>query len=464
MRQDKIFALLAYLIQALSTLGVVFAVSHFLDAASYGRYSLVVATSQTVAVFAAEWIRLGALRFCAADASDMHQRVSTIQSVFFGICGSLALVVTGLGLVGVMPLQEALLGLTVAVLMGATDLQLVFLRVRGSFNGFAKLQCARAIVLLISSTAGAVATHSQLGALAGLSVGYLISMVMFVRADPSWWRLDLSGFSLPFLKQLAVYGMAAAGASMIHSLVPMGMRWTGQGIMTAAEFAAFSLAIDLLQRPFALVTSAIGGIFTPGVIKEFEEQLKPRLPKLKQLYEVQFWAVIVLMGGALAFIPEVGQWAVKEAMRAGFESVGAVVAMIFGAHIVVQTIMATPGHLLKSGHGLITNAVVEVVLVGMACLAGLVFDALRPVDWLWLVLGAIVLCDFFGARLMRRVPCEFPTALALTGPAVAVAMGLFNLWDTGDHWQLGLLKCLAFAGLMAVCGLWVKRMIKARAA
>lgn len=464
MRQDKIFALLAYLIQALSTLGVVFAVSHFLDAASYGRYSLVVATSQTVAVFAAEWIRLGALRFCAADASDMHQRVSTIQSVFFGICASLALVVTGMGLQGFMPLQEAVLGLTVAVLMGATDLQLVFLRVRGSFNGFAKLQCARAIILLISSTAGAMATHSQLGALAGLSVGYLISMAMFVRADPSWWRLDLSGFSLPFLKQLAVYGMAAAGASMIHSLVPMGMRWTGQGIMAAAEFAAFSLAIDLLQRPFALVTSAIGGIFTPGVIKEFEEQLKPRLPKLKQLYEVQFWAVIVLMGGALAFIPEVAQWAVKDAMRVGFENVGAVVAMIFGAHIVVQTIMATPGHLLKSGHGLITNAVVEVVLVGVACLAGLLFDALRPVEWLWLVLGATVLSDLFGSRLMRRIPIEFPVALALTGPVVAVAMGLFNFWQTERDWQLGLLKCMAFGLLMALSGLWVRRMTKSKSA
>jgi hypothetical protein len=350
------------------------------------------------------------------------------------------------------------------VLMGATDLQLVFLRVRGSFNGFAKLQCARAIILLASSTAGAVATHSQLGALAGLSVGYLVSMAMFVRADPSWWRLDVSGFSRPFLKQLAVYGMAAAGASMIHSLVPMGMRWTGQGIMTAAQFAAFSLAIDLLQRPFALVTSAIGGILTPGVIKEFEERIKPRLPRLKQMYEVQFWAVIVLMGGALAFIPEVAQWAVKDAMREGFGHVGAVVALIFGAHIVVQTIMATPGHLLKSGHGLITNAVVEVVLVGLACLAGLTLDALRPLDWLWCVFGAIVVCDLFGARLMRRVPCEFPTALALTGPAVAIAMGSFNLWDTDSDWQMGLLKCLAFAVLMAVCGLWVKRMVKAQVA
>lgn len=464
MRRDKIFALLAYLIQALSTLGVVFAVSHFLDAASYGRYSLVVATSQTVAVFAAEWIRLGALRFCAADADDMHQRVSTIQSIFFGISTFLAVLVTGLGMAGVMPLLEALLGLIVAVLMGATDLQLVFLRVRGSFNGFAKLQCARAIILLLSSTGGAAATHSQVGALAGLGLGYLVSMGMFVRADPSWWRLDLSGFSLPFLKQLAVYGMAAAGASMIHSLVPMGMRWTGQGIMSAAEFAAFSLAIDLLQRPFALVTSAIGGILTPGVIKEFEEQLKPRLPKLKQLYEVQFWAVIVLMGGALAFIPEVAQWAVKDAMSAGFERVGAVVSMIFGAHIVVQTIMATPGHLLKSGQGLIANAVVEVVFVGLACLAALVWAGLRPVDWLWLVLIAIVLCDLFGARLMRLVPCDFPVALALSGPPVAIAMGLFGLWDTGSDWQAGLLKCVAFAVLMLLCGLWVKRMVKAKAA
>lgn len=460
MKQDKLFALLAYLIQALSTLGVVFAVSHFLDAASYGRYSLVVATSQTVAVLVAEWIRLGALRFCASDSDDMPARVSTIQSVFLGVNAALVVVVAGLGLAGVMPMQEALLGLTVAILMGATDLQLVFLRVRGSFNGFARLQCSRAIILLVVSTLGAAVTHSQVGALAGLALGYVISMAMFVRADPTWWRFDMSGFSTSFLRQLAVYGMAAAGASMIHSLVPMGLRWTGQGIMTATEFAGLSLAIDLLQRPFALVTTAIAGILTPAVIKEFEERLHAGLPKLKQMYEVQFWAIIILTGGALAFIPEVAQWVVKDALQESFQRLGGVVALIFFAHIVVQTIIATSGHLLKSGRGLIANAITELVLVGCACLVALNWSACTPVAWLWLVFGAIVLCDMFGARLMLRVPCDFPTELAVTGPIVGVAMGLFHFWVTGPHWQAGLLKCLAFGVLMLASVLWVKRTLK----
>lgn len=464
MRRDKIFALLAYVIQAVSTLGVVFTVSYFLDAVSYGRYSLVVATSQTVSVLASEWIRLGALRFCSADAADMRQRVGTIQTVFLGVCAALGAAVLALGLLDILPLTDALLGLTVAVLMSATDLQLVFLRVRGSFNGFARLQSARAIILLTSATLGAVSTHSQTGALAGLSLGYLVSMAMFVRADPSWWRFDITAFSPAFLKQLAQYGMAAAGASMIHSLVPMGMRWTGQATMGAADFAGFSLAIDLLQKPFALVTTAIGGILSPGVIKEYEERLKPRLPKLKQLYEVQFWAVIVLAGGALAFIPELAHWVVKDAMSAGFASVAPAVTLAFAAHIVVQTIMATPGHLLKSGQGLILNAVVEVALVAGACLLALNSPAWRPVDWLWLTLAGVIACDLFGARLMRRVPCDFPLALALTGPVVGTAMGLFHFWPTqGDLLALGL-KCGAFAALLLASALWVRKVIRSKAA
>jgi hypothetical protein len=460
MKLDKLFALGAYGVQAASTLGVVLVVSHLLDPRSFGAYSLVVATSQTAAVLASEWIRLAALRFCSGDSDDLPQRVATVQCTFVAVCLMLILLALGMGATGRIPIDQALLGTVVVILLGATDLQLVFLRVRGSFNGFARLQAARALILLVSPTVAAWSTRSATGTLAGLALGYLVSMALFVRADPSWWRLQPALFRLAFLGQMVRYGMTAAGASMIHSLVPMGLRWTGQATMSTSTFAGYSLALDLLQKPFALVTSAIGGILSPGVIKQYEEAPQGGMSKLKQLYEVQSWAVIVLLGGSLAFIPEVAQWVVKADLRDSFALLGPVVAMIFAGHIVIQTILATPGHLLKSGPGLVGNAVLEVALIGLPCLYAVARPDTTPALWLGGVLAGIVLTDVWATRLTRLTPCERPRLLLAAGPVAGVTLGAFNLWHTQADWLMLLAKSTAFLVVLGGTGLLIKRELR----
>jgi hypothetical protein len=460
MNRDKLFALGAYGVQAASTLGVVFAVSHLLEPGSYGGYSLVVATSQTAAVLASEWIRLAALRFCSANSDDLPNRVATVQCTFVSVCLLLVLLAAGLSAAGRIPAHQAMLGAVVAILLGATDLQLVFLRVRGSFNGFARLQALRAIVLLLAPTLAAWYTRTAEGTLLGLSLGYLVSMALFVRADPSWWRIQPSLFKASFLADMARYGVAAAGASMTHSLVPMGLRWTGQATMSTPTFAGFSLALDLLQKPFALVTSAIGGILSPGVIKEFEEAPDSKRPKLKQLYEVQSWAVIVLLGGSLAFIPEVAHWGVKAALQDSFDLLGPVIAIIFGSHIVVQSILATPGHLLKSGKGLMGNAIVEVALVGAPCLYALAVPSTPPTLWLSGVLAGVLMTNVWAIRLTRLAPCERPTLLLTAGPLVLGVLGVFNLWATGADLPMALAKSAAFTLALGAAALLIKRQLR----
>jgi Polysaccharide biosynthesis protein len=457
MNRDKLFALGAYGIQAASTLGVVLAVSHMLAPAAYGEYSLVVATSQTAAVLASEWIRLAAVRFCSADSDDLPQRVATVQCTFIGVCLMLAVLALGLSVAGGLPMQPTLLGAAVAILLGATDLQLVFLRVRGSFQGFARLQAMRALILFLAPTLGAWLTRSASGALIGLSLGYLVSMAVFVHADPRWWRLQPALFKPDFLREMVGYGMAAAGASMAHSLVPMGLRWTGQATMSTATFAGFSLALDLLHKPFALVTTAIGGVLTPGVIQEYEAKPRGGMPRLRQLYEAQSWAVIVLLGGALAFLPDVAQWAVQRDLRDSFAQLGPWTAAIFAAHILVQTILATPGHLLRSGRALIGHAGLEVALTSLPCLYMLASPGALPVWWLAGVLAGVVLTNLWAIRLTRLAPCDRPDVLLKAGPVVLLVLGAFSQWPPAGAWPILLAKSATFLLVMVGAGAWLHR-------
>ncbi len=456
MNRDKLLAIGAYGVQAASTLGTVFAVSHLLEPTHYGAYSLVVATSQTVAVLAAEWIRLATQRFCSTSSLDLPSRVATVQCAFLLVCILLAIVGTGISWSGWIAADQVMSGLGIAVLMGATDLQLVFLRVRGSLKGFAQLQAIRALLLLLLPTTGALLTHSATGALLGLNLGYLLSLALFVRADPSWWRVRPSLFNGALLREMARYGVAAAGASMLHALVPISLRLTAQTTLAAPDFAGFSLALDLLQKPYALATTALGGILTPGVIQEHEESPHSDRPRLKQLYETLSWTVILILGGALAFIPEAKTWLVSPALGEGFEMSAPAIAMIFAGHVFVQTVLSIPAHLLKHGHALIGNAAVEAGGVGIVCAASTVLPGMRPVSWLWWSLGAVLLACLYCLRLIRSVPCPTPVTLLTTGPALAVAFASLSLWHTEHAWAWALLKVATFATIM-LAGAWLIR-------
>ena len=64
-------------------------------------------------------------------------------------------------------------------------------------------------------------------------------------------KADLSAF--------VRYGMLASGASVVHLSAPILIRFmiVGRFGITSSASAGFSMAIDLLQRPFSVLLSAL---------------------------------------------------------------------------------------------------------------------------------------------------------------------------------------------------------------
>ncbi|MGE5452621.1 MAG: lipopolysaccharide biosynthesis protein [Acidobacteriota bacterium] len=456
MKLDKLLAMSAYAVQALATLGLVFAVSRLLSGAEYGHYSLIVASAQSASVLAFEWVRLAASRFCSnVEAHDTRFRKDTIQAAFAGAALTLVALAGGAAVVGALSYGAIGLGLLVALLIGITDLLLVFLRAQGSFNQFALLQTVRAFTLLGSSVLGAFWGRTATSALMGLCAGYAITLLAYVFAAPSWWQWRSGHVRAALFKEMAVYGVSVAAASNLHLQVPLLIRWIGKFFLSADGFAGLSFAMDVLQKPFALVTTAVGGVLTPGVIVEFEKAQDPRSPKLKQLYEVQLWCVCLLLGLALAFIPELSGL-ISPSLRPWLLLFGPPVALVFAMHTLIQTTIAIPGHLLHMGRRLIVNAAFELGVIALCSGGALYLAELRPIAWLWLGVLATSLSIAFAFPLLMRVPCKRPVEAIYLGCGTAVVLALLYFARL-DSLLLSILAKGVVVACISAAGLWLYR-------
>lgn len=459
MKLDKLLALSAYAVQAVATLGAVFVVSFFLSDKEYGQYSLVLATAQSVAVLAFEWVRIAASRFCANVSDPSHDaRKHTVQGAFLLTLMLSAVVGVAFAMVGWLSWQHVLVGGGIATAMGLTDLLLVFLRARGSFNQFAILQMGRAFALLAGASLGAYWGRTADAALAGMCISYGVSTLGFVLASPSWWIWRPSRQSWSVFKDLARYGVAAAAASNIHLQVPLAIRWVGRSFLSVEAFAGLSLALDILQKPFALVTSAIGGVLNPGVIVEFENQAKEGgASKLRQIYEVQVLSVLLILGLAIAFLPDVAVVLVGADTGHWLMQFGPAVGLICALHAILQSTVAIPGHLLHAGGRLIANASVELALVGLLVGAALIFQDLRPVMWVWLASIGVVLALIYAAPLLKAVPCRYPINAVVTGGLLSLLLSACYFFPVpGLGWML-VVKIFVVAVLMGGAFVLYKR-------
>jgi hypothetical protein len=446
MNRDKVLALAAYAFQAVATLGLVFGLGHVLSAAHYGPYSLAVATAQTASVLAFEWIRLAAVRFCSGvEGEEARRRLATIQTAFVCLAALAALVTLGLWAWGPSSDFTLISGLFIALLSAATDLHLVFLRASGSFQRFAGLQCSRAALLFGTTMLMAAWTGSAQGALGGMALGYGLATLNFMRVDAGWWRWRPGRVDGALLGDMARYGLMASAASTLYMQVPLLLRWTGEHRLGAAPFAALSLAMDILQKPMAMVTSAIGGILTPAVIAQFEQSPDARSKPLGRLYEAQIWAVVLMGGGILAFMPELCAWMVKPAWRADVLAFTPAILVTFAAHTLLQTTVSIAGHLLKLGTRLIAHALLELAMVGLALALG---TLAWPGHWMTLVAVSATLAMLAGLPLMRRVPSHLPKASLM---AVTVCSGLLAQgwwWPTAADWPATVTKGTAALALL----------------
>lgn len=376
----RLFAFAGYFYQSAAAIILIFAISHLLPAADYTNFSFALASSQLLCILMFEWLQLAGLRFLAAAGENDAARLR--WSLFAaGLSSAGALIVVGscASLTSVLPTGIIALGLAISVLQGLTDLYFLSVRLSDRLGTASILLALRATALLTGAAAGAAIAGTAEAALLGIASGHTLGLLAGLVA----YRTPLERVPLRTMladwRDFSRYGMLAAGASVIHLSVPVLLRIIVIGRLGATGAGAgFSIALDLLQRPFWVLNAAIHTVSYPEVVNDFEHGgVAKSVQSARRMFEFMICTTLVLLGGLVGFIPDAARILVPQASLAGFRETAPAVAAFYFLHTHLQATIAVVPHLEKLATRLVIVAAGQLAIVA-ACSLAAVSAGLSP--------------------------------------------------------------------------------------
>lgn len=365
----RLFAIAGYVYQSLLAIVLIFAGSHLLPAADYTNFSLALASSQLLCVFMFEWLQLAGLRFLAAakEAEAPRLRASLFAA---GGLSAVVLVAAGGGasLFSSLARDVVVVGLAIAVLQGVTDLCFLTIRLSDRLGTASFLMALRASAVLGGAVTGALVGGTAHATLLGVAAGHAIGLVVGMIAHRMPLQIVPLRTMLSHWAEFCSYGMLAAGASVVHLSVPVMLRFIVISKLGATDAGAgFSVALDLLQRPFWVLNAAIHTVSYPDVVSDFEHggELKAR-QTTGGMFDFMVCTTLVLLGGLIGFIPDAGRLLLPLASQAGFQATAPVVALFCFLHTHLQATAAVVPHLEKLAVRLVAIAAGQLALVVMS--------------------------------------------------------------------------------------------------
>lgn len=362
----RLLAMAGYFYQSAAAIILIFAISHLLPAADYTNFSLALASSQLLCVLMFEWLQLAGLRFLAAARENEAARLR--WSLFAaGLSSAGALIVVGscASLASVLPTGIVALGLGISVLQGLTDLYFLSVRLSDRLGIASSLLAFRATALLTGAAAGAASSGTAEATLLGVAAGHTLGLFAGLVA----YRTPLERASLRAMladwKDFSRYGMLAAGASVIHLSVPVLLRVIVIGRLGATGAGAgFSIALDLLQRPFWVLNAAIHTVSYPEVVNDFEHGTGAKsVQSARRMFEFMICTTLVLLGGLIGFIPDAARILVPRESLDGFLQTAPAIAAFYFLHTHLQATIAVVPHLEKLATRLVLVAAGQLALV-----------------------------------------------------------------------------------------------------
>lgn len=418
----QIAALGAYVYQAALALGLLLLVSRILPAQDFTHYSLFVTISQFGSIAAFEWLRFSCSRFF--PGTDEAAQRSVILSSFV-VCALLCLL-AGAGVLasGMASAGIAMGGALAAICQGGSELHLTMLRFRQDFRLFSLLQAARASLLAAGTLGGAMIDPSLGGAVAGLLAGYLVYGIV-ARLAGGPLATGLKRPRRPLLMKHLTYGGVSAGASVAGILAPLGLKALLTAAMGSQGAAGALLALDLLQRPFVMVVSALQAIRYPEIVAAYDRE--PGSPafreRLGDYYGLLASCSLATAAAILCLLAPAAFWLVKAELRDSFLLAAPAVTILALLRAWVQTLLPTPAHLMQRLRPIIGLAVADAALLNLGSLAGW---SLSGGSLTWLLYGGAagaVVAVIIGTPLFRSMPFRWrmlPLASALAALALAV--------------------------------------------
>jgi len=431
----KIVALAAYFYQAAVAFGLLIAIAHLLAPADYAAYSLFITISQFAAIFCFEWIRHACSRFYPGSTPGSEALERKALTVEFAVCAVICLVAASASIFFSVPREIAMLGALVAVLQGGSDLHLTMLRFRQEFRAFSRLQGSRATILAVGTLAGAMVTPNFTCTIIGLLAGYVAygSWAIFLTRDS---LREAARLEPALIRKHFVYGSVAASASVLGMLAPLGLKSILTAALGAGGAAGALLALDLLQRPFVLIVSALQAIQYPDVVASHDRDgITPAFRKqLGDYYSLLTGLTLMTAAGIFALLQPVAHLAISAGLRDGFLAGAPFVVGLSVCRALTLNMSPTPAHLQRRLLMIFLLALVDCVLLNVGTLLGGYFGSFDDAALMFGgMIGALVAMAI-GVKVLTLLPFSFIwrpvifSAIGLAVPVLATAGFEYSLW------------------------------------
>jgi len=418
----QIVALGAYVYQAVLALGLLLLVSRVLPAQDFTHYSLFVTISQFGSIAAFEWLRFSCSRFYPGS-NETAQR-SVILYAFAACAGLCLLAGGGVAVSGMVSVGIAIGGALVAIFQGGTELHLTMLRFRQDFRRFSILQAARASSLAVGTVAGAFLHPTLTGTVAGMLAGYLAYGMLARLAGGSF----VTGLERPqrrLLMKHLTYGGVSAGASVAGILAPLGLKALLTAVIGSQGAAGALLALDLLQRPFVMVVSALQAIRYPEIVAAYDREPGSQAfrAQLGGYYGQLANCSVVTAAAILCLLAPAAVWLVKAELRESFLLAAPAVTILALLMAWVQTLLPTPAHLMQRLRPIIGLAVADAALLNLGSLSGWSLSGGSLSGLLWGGAAGAAVAVMLGTPLLLSMPFRWRgLSLASALAALAIAM------------------------------------------
>gem|GEM_PF-6920217 len=359
---SKAFAFLSFGLNAGLMLGIALLLSKNLSYAEYYRYSFAVATAQTLGVFVFEWVRMAAVRHYPGPDPD---RAPSLRGAFLGGQYVLGLCAIAVALVAALVTADSywLLIAVYAVASGAVDLQFIMLRFDAQLLLFSKLQTFRAFTSLILISSTALYFRQGSAALLGAIFANALTIVALGTVRPGFVFVRPRLSQIALLRHVASYGISAAAAGGLYQIGPFFLRCAAFRGASDISYAAFSLVMDLLQRPYNLLLDASTGVFFPDAVREHDQSPDSANHSLRFIYALHAWCLLMTFGCAMAFRAEAMSLLVKPTLVPYVLDVFPLLAAFFLVHTAISYTCTLRLHLARSGLGMLIQAAIEIISI-----------------------------------------------------------------------------------------------------
>ncbi len=431
----KIVALAAYFYQAAVAFGLLIAVAHLLKPADYAAYSLFITISQFAAIFCFEWVRFACSRFYPGSTAGSEALERKALSVEFAACAAICLIAASASIFFSVPGDIAVFGGLVAILQGGSDLHLTMLRFRQEFRVFSRLQGSRATILAVGTLAGAIVAPTFASTVAGLLAGYVTYGFWAAFLTRNSLR-EAASFEPVLVRKHFVYGSVAASASVMGMLAPLGLKSILTATLGASGAAGGLLALDLLQRPFVLIVSALQAIQYPDVVAAYDRE-GPTPAFRKQLgdyYSLLTGLTLMTAAGIFALLQPVGQWVISAGLRTEFLAAAPFVIGLATCRALTSNMLPTPAHLRHRLLAIFLLALLDCVLLNAGTLAGGYLGSFGDAELMAGGMIGALIAMAIGVKVLVSLPFDFvwqPVLLAAIGlavPVLATAGFHYSLW------------------------------------